>query len=227
MAEAVAQRLEELVSHSFQPWSDDIIDVQELLDQLRARREPWLVKTCLDHSLVHYACQKGWLHFMKYLIEEHRCDPYARTCSHLTPLHYACRYGHIDIVCYLIGVQHCDTNTFNSRRDFRWTPFRMVYDDRRRCTQEKALTIGNFLCSIAECHVDRMAEYGYTTFLLACKQGNTELARSLMAEGHSDMTTSGDTALHIACHHGRGEACMYFTYMTTILALHVQHKFTI
>ena len=199
------------MSQAYPPQWYDAVEGQGLLDQLRAGKEPRLVRTRhYDYTLTHYACQQGWLEFAQCVIEEHKCDPYARSWGGQTPLHQACLYGHIDIVCYLISVQHCDTNCHDNyqRAALHW-----LHKSLRQCTKEDAVKITQFLVSIASCHVDRMVEYGYTTFLLACKQGNTRLARSLIAEGHCDVTTNGDTALHIACHHGRGEMSCTYVYV--------------
>ena len=107
MAEAVARRLEQLMSQAGLRNGYDY-DGGVLLGQLRGGREPRLARAEHDVTLLHHACHHGWLDFVKSLIHEHSCVPHAVTqYQEETPLHCACQYGHFDIVRYLISEQHC------------------------------------------------------------------------------------------------------------------------
>ena len=77
------------------------------------------IKDCCGDTLLHLACQNGWLDHAKYLIKERGCKPDVRDCGNQTPLHYACRYGHLNIVKYLIEVHNCDIAV--ATKDY-WTP---------------------------------------------------------------------------------------------------------
>ena len=71
-------------------------------------------------TLLHMACQNGWLDMVKQLIEKSGCDPEIKDCGKQTPLHYACRCGYLEIIQYLIQEQKCDITA--STPD-QWTPF--------------------------------------------------------------------------------------------------------
>ena len=163
MAEAVARRLEQLWSRT--GLRDGYDDGGQLLAQLRGGREPGLARTEDGNTLVHYACQHGWLDFVKSLIHEHSCDPHAVAQYGRTPLHYACRYGRFDIVCYLISEQHCDPDCCDSNQ---LTPLHWVSGAYRACTQEEAVKIVKFLVSLANCDVSKRDKDGDTALHFAC-----------------------------------------------------------
>ena len=156
MAEAVARRLEQLMSRAGL-W--DEYDGGELLGQLRGGREPRLARTEYDVTLLHYACDNGRLDFVKSLIHEHSCDPHAVTQGGWTPLHYACRYGRFDIVRYLISEQHCDPDCCDSDQQ---TPLHWL-------SQEQAVKIVKFLVSLANCDVSKRDKDGDTALHFACR----------------------------------------------------------
>ena len=131
-AAEVAWRLKQLVSQAG-VGSTDRYEYRELHHQLDSGLEPRLVQH--NTTLVHVACVRGWLHFMKYLIEEHSCDPHSVVAyEQKTPLHFACQYGHIDTVCYLIREQHCDPDCCDRRQR---TPLRLICGG-RMCSEEEA-----------------------------------------------------------------------------------------
>ena len=163
MAEAVARRLEQLRTRAGL-W-DDYGGV--LLGQLRGGREPRLARTAHDSTLVHQACQHGWLDFVKSLIHEHSCDPHAVAQGGWTPLHWACVNGHFDIVRYLISEQHCDPDCCDS---YQRTPLHWLsWGAYRVCTQEEVVKIVKFLISLANCDVSKRDKYGDTALHIACR----------------------------------------------------------
>ena len=197
LALTVAQRLEDL---SLQAGLRNDLDGGELLLQLRAGRDPLLAKTVyFGATLLHYACQHGWLDFVIFLVQNHNCNLNAVTWDGGTPLHYACRYSRCDIVRYLITELHC----YRDCRDkFRQTPLHWLIGNHGKCTQEEALEVLRFLISTAGCLVNAMDAWGNTAFLLACQHWSAEVARYLISEAHCDVTLpnkNGDTALHVAC----------------------------
>ena len=196
MAEAVARRLEQLMSRAGLRGGHG----GKLLDQLRGGREPRLARTEYGFTLLHYACRHGWLDFVKSLIHEHSCDPHAVTQAGVTPLHWACRYGRFDIVRYLISEQHCDPDCCDSdqRTPLHWacrygrfdivryliseqhcepdccdsdqqTPLHWVSGTYRECTQEESVKIVKFLVSLANCDVSKRDRNGDTALHFACR----------------------------------------------------------
>ena len=165
MAEAVARRLVQLNS---QPNEFGYYDTTGslLLDYLRYGMEPRLARIMDGVTLVHHACQHGWLDFVKFLILEHSCDPHAVTLGGATPLHYACRYSHFDIVRYLISEQHCDPDCCDSHQQ---TPLHWLSGAYRECTQEEPLKIVKFLVSLANYDVRKRDENGNTALHFACR----------------------------------------------------------
>ena len=162
MAEAVARRLEQLMSRA--GLRGDYGGT--LLAWLRGGMEPSLVRTRYGYTLLHHACHHGWLHFVNSLIHEHSCDPHAVSQGGQSPLHYACRYGRFDIVRYLISEQHCDPDCCDS--DQR-TPLHWLSGAYRACTQEEAVKIVKFLVSLANCDVSKRDQYGDTALHFACR----------------------------------------------------------
>ena len=181
---------------------------RELCEQLRDGVEARLVRTRpqrgfdrtgMDYgiTLVHYACQYGWLDFVKSLIHVHKCDARAKTHLKDTSLHYACRHGHFAIVHYLISDQHCDPHavTLDGVTPLHWAcgcgsldivryliseqhcnPECCDNDQRtplhwlsgaRRPCAREAL---EFLISIAKCDVSKRDQYGNTALHAACQQ---------------------------------------------------------
>ena len=192
MAEAVARRLEQLLSL---PGVRDNYYGGELLGQLRGGREPRLVRTACDSTLLHHACHHGWLDFVKSLIHEHSCDPHTVAQAGETPLHYACRYGHFDIVRYLISEQHCDPDCCDSDQ---WTPLHwvMISWADREFTQEEAVKIVKFLISLANCDVSKRDQYGNTALHIACLDSQ-----------------AGEIVIHCLTHCCHACACVMHKYM--------------
>ena len=207
MSKAVAERLEQLGSRAGLRSGGDH---SALLAKLGRGVEPRLARAqWYDVTLVHHACEYGWLDFLKSLVQEHNCDPQAVTWGGVTPLHYACRYGCFDIVRYLISEQHCDPDCCDKLQQ---TPLHYLNGVTRRCTQEEAVKIMGFLFSIGKSDVNGKDHLGDTAFLLACRDCLAEVARCLITEGHCDVTirsTNGDTALHVVSQHETtGEKCV-------------------
>ena len=209
MSEVVAERLEQL-------WSLAGLrsymygDHSELLAELRRGVQPRFARArWFDITLVHHACEYGWLDFVKSLIHEHNCDPHAVTRGRVTPLHYACRYGRFDIVRYLINEQHCDPDCCDNLQQ---TLLHYLNGVVRRCTQEEAVKIMRLLFSIGKPDINGKDLQGDTALLLACRDCSAEVTRCFIAEGHCDVTirnNNGDTALHVVSQYETtGEACV-------------------
>ena len=77
------------------------------------------IKGCYGDTLLHLACQNGWLDYVKLLVEGIGYESKVKDCGNQTPLHYACHYGHLEVVQYLIKVHNCDVAA--ATRD-HWTP---------------------------------------------------------------------------------------------------------
>ena len=208
MSKAVAEILEQLLLVAglwYEPG-----DHSELLAELSCGVEPrYTTAGWHGVTLVHHACEHGWLDFLKSLVHEHNCNPHAVTWSGVTPLHYACRYGRSDIVRYLISEQHCNPVCCDNLQQ---TPLHYLSGVARRCTPEEAVKIMRFLFSIGKPDVNGKDHQGDTALLLACRDCSAEVARCLIAEGHSDVTIrykNGDTALHVVSQlETTGETCV-------------------
>ena len=209
MSKAVAKRLEQLMSLAGLR-SDG--DHMALLAELRRGVKPRLARAgrWYDITLVHLACEHGWLDFLKSIVHEHNCDPHAVTLGGATPLHYACQHGRFDIVHYLISEQHCDPDCCDI---FQQTLLHYLSGVTRECTQEEAVKIMRFLFSIGKPDVNGKDRQGDTALLLACRGCLAEVACCLMTEGHCDVTIrnkNGDTALHVVSQlKTTGETCVY------------------
>ena len=208
MSKAVAEKLEQLMSLA---GLRSVGDHSELLAELRRGVEPRLARAgWRDVTLVHNACEHGWLDFLKSLVQEHSCDPHAVTRDGATPLRYACRYRRFDIVRYLISEQHCDPDCCDNHQR---TPLHFLSGVVRRCTQEEAVKIMRILFSVGKPDVNGKDYRGDTAFLLACQYQSAEVARCLMTEGHCDVTirnNNGDTALHVVSQlKTTGETCVH------------------
>lgn len=63
---------------------------------------------CRGHSVLHYACDEGFLEVVQALLSDGRVD-INQACEHLqTPLYQACGRGHEDIVNLLLAQPHLD-----------------------------------------------------------------------------------------------------------------------
>ena len=217
-AAEVARRLKQLVSQA-DVGITDRFEYLELHHQLESGMEPRLVQHYI--TLVHVACKYGWLDFMKYLIEEHSCDPHSVVpYEQQTPLHFACRYGHIDTVCYLIREQHCDPDCCDSSQR---TPLRLMCGG-RMCSEEEALEVVVFLVATAKCDVNKRDVDGNTALLVACHRGDIKIACFLISEGHCDVTicsNSGDTALHAAYLHYTISGALHCICTCTCSCIHL------
>ena len=90
-------------------------------------------------TLLHLACQHGWLNIVKCLIEVYRCSPNINNLWCQTPLHYACRHGHLNVVQYLISEQECNvTDTIDTMHG--WTPLHYACKHGHRCIVEYLIT---------------------------------------------------------------------------------------
>ena len=77
------------------------------------------IKGFYSDSLLHLACQNGWLDYVKLLVEQLGFNPEIKDCGNQTPVHYACHYGHFNVLQYLREVQDCDVAVATSDL---WTP---------------------------------------------------------------------------------------------------------
>jgi len=84
---------------------------------------------------IEWACGKGHLHILEYLIQKCNCDPNLNNKHGLerTPLHWACRNNHLNIVTYLVN--KCNVNINATMADGS-TPFHYaVYGENRNICQ--------------------------------------------------------------------------------------------
>ena len=51
---------------------------------------------------LHFACQKGSLDLLQYLISEHGCEPADVDTFCITPLHVACLFGFATVVQWIL-----------------------------------------------------------------------------------------------------------------------------
>ena len=174
--EAVAQRLEQLLMSRPPP---SFLDKpgkgrrrkserdlgMELLGLLNGGREPRLAATEDGVTLVHYACQHGWMEFVDFLILTHDCDAHAKTLDGQAPLHYACQYGQLDLVYHLISEHDCNPDRCNI---YQQTPLHLVCSAGRSSLfkQESLLQTVKFLVSKSD--ISKTDDRGNTALHVAC-----------------------------------------------------------
>ena len=147
-----------------------------LLHQLRGGKEPNLVKTVYNETLLHYTCQHGWLDVVKFLILQLKCVPHTKTLGGETPLHYACRYGHFDIVSYLISEHHCDPDCCDNDQQ---TP--LHYACRYGHIKIVSYLIGEHHCDPDCCDNDQQTPLHYAWYY-----HHIGIVRYLISEQHCD-----------------------------------------
>ena len=202
MAVAVAKRLQQLRRQS--GLEDD--SGAELLDQLGHGAKPRRVITVWPggETLVHYACQHGWLNFIKSLIRQHYCNAFAVTHAKATPLHYACWYGHVDVVVYLLRDRLCDPHCCDN---VNRTPL-------HHACRYGHYDIVHYLVTKYKCNPDCCDQHQRTPLhyicgpLAECSQGEAVKIVRFLVKANYDVNKQdedGNTALHTACR--RSEAC--------------------
>ena len=154
-----------------------------------------------DKSIpLHYA---SVLEVVRYLINEHHCNPMTKNDSNETPLYCACRYGNLSIVQYLINEQQCDPMT---KTHLGWTPLHYA-------CQHDLVSIAQYL--INEQHCDPMTKdiWNMTPLHSACANDNANIVQYLLSTGKVDPLANdfdGKTPMYYAADRGNYDLLKLF-----------------
>ena len=116
-------------------------------------------------TLLHLACQHGWLDIVKCLIEVYGCSPNINNKWNQKPLHYACRHGHLNVVQYLISEQECDVTATTMRS---WTPLHYACRNGHRRLVEYLTCIPNVLRYVDQPSIVCLTLKYYQSDILMC-----------------------------------------------------------
>ena len=148
-----------------------------------------------DWSVIHCACKYGHLDIVKFLVEQHHCDPACTNAIGATPLHFACWEGHLDAVRYLIE-RGCDP----ACSAVGLTPLHLA------CWNGH-LDVVKFLFNIdkgfyLKCTNAAMPRLPPLHF--ACRKGKLDVVKLLVEQGIDPVSRDRKnyTPLHIACENG-------------------------
>ena len=152
-------------------------------------------------SLLRIASREGHLCVVRYLVEDHGCDPSCKDDEGITPLYFACQEGHMDIVSYLITEAHCDPNCTSK--------------DGRTCLH--AASIGNRLDVSKYLHRNKSCQivpdsHGKTPLHYAAAGGHVDVLMYLIEHMKCDPNSRDPyerTPLHYASGRGQLDAVKY------------------
>ena len=143
---------------------------------------------------LHFACDGGHLHVVKYLIEDCHMEPSISDTNSWTPLHAACLNGHLSIATYLIEEKQCSPVCHSSNGT---TPL-------HASCQEGHLDVVKYLIEELRCNPKCKGNFHWTPLHSACKGGHLSVAKYLIEKGKSDPKCrvdlyGGASPLSLAC----------------------------
>jgi hypothetical protein len=147
---------------------------------------------------LHLASQNGHVEVAKFLVEQ-QADVNMAMPNGWTPLHSATQNGHLEVVKFLVE-QQADVTTKDTAG---WTPLHSA-------TQNGHLEVVKFLVE-QQADVTTKGTARWTPLHLAARNGHLEVVKYLVQtakEFGSDISTPdtfGETPLHVAIYHSRGE----------------------
>ena len=143
-------------------------------------------------TALHLAAQSGNLQIIKALVE-HKAFLDVQNQSQCSPLHIACQHGYRDVIKFLVE-QGANTSLHNKKGQ---NVFELCKDDDCRQMVLNALEIAGASTS--------NSDDGLTPLMLACVRGDI-IGVSRLASEHPETlnakSTTGDSALHLACQVG-------------------------
>ena len=155
---------------------------------------------------LHHACENGHKSIVQYLLAHLKCIPTFKNKNRNTPLHFASRNGHLECVKHLFEVCTSHFIDPNARNKYKQTPVHYA------CFNGHG-NIVKYLLTHATCKPNTKNVFGYTPLHLACRNGHIEcvdlIIKTSTVDIHTSRTKSYQTALHLACEHGRKNVTEY------------------
>ncbi|XP_064387477.1 uncharacterized protein LOC135335830 isoform X4 [Halichondria panicea] len=151
------------------------------------------------------ACANGHLDTVKYLVNEHHCDPGTVNKAGDTPLSLACaNAGHLDTVKYLVNEHHCDPrSTVNKAGD---TPLSLAYKGGH-------WEVVKYLAITHHCDTTiAVNKAGDTPLSIECSRGYLEMVKAIInkhVDPNKPFNKAGDTPLSLAYKCGHWEVVRY------------------
>ena len=167
---------------------------------------------------IHFAALNGHLSLLKYLINEHKCNPNAEDNSGKTPAFYAGECGKVEVMEYLVEELDCDPS-HKARATGKVAANRQAIHG---ACFSGSLPMVQYLIGT---HVDPYATDGAKVTPLACaaQEGKLDIVRYLLQPEHTTprdddedikhgpdvQDATGRTPLHYACLKDRHEVVQF------------------
>ena len=142
---------------------------------------------------LHFACMKGHLDMVKYLIDVCKCNPNHATSNGLTAMDLAQICRHKEVVSYLRNEHQCSSSWGQLLTSFMLNPLEFNFSDR--------LAYNDMMC--------------ISPLQQACIIGDLETVKSCIAKYVSNPSSAGLlglTPLHTACMMGHLEIAKYLVF---------------
>ena len=194
MASDTQSQLLQLCTDGNLPALKDLITKQEL--------NPNEVKDPSGLTLLHLACQHGYLDIVQYLIRNQKYNPETTTPNGHTPLHTACKSGHLHIVKCLITDHKCNPHSTDSDG---YTPLHAA-------SESGSIETVKYLITEHRCDPQVSDSNSSTPLHYASESGHLDIVQCLITEFNCDSQTSnsrGSIALHFACRGGQIDVARY------------------
>ena len=148
-------------------------------------------------SNMYFACRKGKLTSVQWLIEKENKNKYEKDDEQQTPLHYACAYGHLPIVRYLIEKQKVDIDIKDVNKN---RPLHYACESGHLLVAQYLISKG---ANISAKDVDLMYK--------ASVGGLLPIVQYIIKKGASAEANdeNGECAIHYACKYGRLQVVQY------------------
>ena len=147
-------------------------------------------------TLLHIACEKGYINLVRTLIRDHNADINARDDHNNTPLHLAATEGKEDIALALINEFSCSTSVKG------WSGGTLLHS----ACNGGCLNLVRTLIQDHNADVNAQDNHNDTPLHLAVEAGKENIAIALINEFSCSMSVKkgwdGGTLLHIACEKG-------------------------
>ena len=182
------------------------LELLHLLVQKHCNLHEWIDEH--GNTLLHIALDSNHVGAVRFLVEEHSCDPNQQNNVGYSPLYLAARNNQVEIVKVLLrGKQFEDTTcqrTLRGHEDVLDQPevvTRGITPLHVACLNQST-EMTQTLVEQSRCSPNCQDDVGYTPLHIACTNGHTEIVISLLSHQQTNpniQTDRGQTPLDIAC----------------------------
>ena len=137
----------------------------------------------LGLNLLHFACAKGNLECVQYLIKK-GYNVYSKDDEQATPLHWAAFRGHTMVVKYLASMDQCYIKRSNTD------------DDDNDIHVPVAIENGRFTEHLSNCYINTLNKCKQIPLHKACFNGHLDIAKFLMDNMNCDKTLRDDSGVN-------------------------------